>query len=75
MSDGRFKKFLETWQEGDVMKRCSWNTTNDGERQSCIIPYGEKTFFIPYVLKNYFHMIKKIKWQKSCYIWQKSYYV
>uniref|UniRef100_A0A914HD59 Abnormal cell migration protein 18-like fibronectin type I domain-containing protein n=1 Tax=Globodera rostochiensis TaxID=31243 RepID=A0A914HD59_GLORO len=30
LPDGRFKRFMEVWRDGDVMKRCSWAFNSDG---------------------------------------------
>ncbi|KAI1723120.1 hypothetical protein Ddc_07315 [Ditylenchus destructor] len=40
LPDGKFKRFLETWREGSVMKRCSWLATVDGITQSQIVSYA-----------------------------------
>uniref|UniRef100_A0A915DB28 Abnormal cell migration protein 18-like fibronectin type I domain-containing protein n=1 Tax=Ditylenchus dipsaci TaxID=166011 RepID=A0A915DB28_9BILA len=40
LPDGKFKRFLDTWRDGSVMKRCSWLATVDGITQSQIVPFA-----------------------------------
>ncbi|KAL3078198.1 hypothetical protein niasHS_012085 [Heterodera schachtii] len=30
LPDGRFKRFMDVWRDGDTMKRCSWAFNSDG---------------------------------------------